>query len=94
MPQKKLFVASVSIGLMVYAETLEEARDLAESYCLEEIGNMPPTADAFIVSDATTSRRRVYADGWGDSDYPYGCDSDDDVDPKTVGDIFDLLGIK
>lgn len=88
--EKKLFTCSVSIGLMVWAEDEEEARALAEEYLPEEIGNVPPTQDEFIVNESlTSSKKHVYAENWTDTDCPYS--ADDSESDETVGDRFKEL---
>lgn len=87
-PQKKLWVCSVSIGMMVYAETAEEAGDIAADCIEDEVGQAELKAADFIVTDAGSGRRKVYADGWKGGEYPYGSDD------KTVTEIFEELDRK
>jgi len=87
---KTLFIVTASVGMMVWADSEDEARNIAENHIEEEVGNVPPLADDFIVSPAATSRKRAYADGWGNDDNPYGQDSGAE---KTVGELFDQLGV-
>lgn len=88
-PDKKLFTCSVSLGMMVYAEDEEEARELAEMYLAEEIGNIPPERSDFIVTESLTPHgRRVFADGWDIDCHPYANDGDDE---DTIGELFKEL---
>jgi hypothetical protein len=85
-PEKKLFTLSISVGMMVWAEDEDEARELGEMYLSEEIEHNPPDRMEYTVSESLTcSKKRVFADGWKDDDYPYANDNDDE---ESVGDRF------
>jgi hypothetical protein len=88
MPQKKLFVCSVSIGMMVWAETKEEAAAIASDKFDEEADHIMLDPEDFIVSDAGGGKRRIYAENWGDDDKPY---DDHGELPRTVGECFEEI---
>lgn len=86
---RRLFICSVSISTMVYAEDEDEARILARDYLEEEISHVPPDASEFTCSPAKQGRHRVFAEKWTEDDVPYGAECDGSSDVRTVGDLFD-----
>ena len=85
-PALKMYSCSTSVSMMVVAETSEEAAIIAAFWAENQARNTKP--ESFVVSEASTSKHRVYADGWDDTMSPYGQANDQH---ETVGAIFKRL---
>ena len=86
--EKKLYVCSLNVGMMVWASSLDEARELAVDHLDEEVGNCFFSGSDFCITPAFTGRHRVLAEHWSLVDRPYGV-NEDDGDPTTVEDCFE-----
>lgn len=86
MASKKMYVCTISVGVMVVAEDKEEAALIALNNMDEYVDQATIEPTDFIVSEARTHRgSHVYAEGWNDECLPYGFDDDEDM---TVGEVF------
>lgn len=82
----RVYLASVEIGMMVYASSKEEAAEIAAAKLTQELDEMLRDADSFHVREACTDKHRILAEKWSEADHPY---TYDDIPTSTIGTLFD-----
>lgn len=75
---KKLYTATIEIEMLVCAETLDDARQVAAKYIAEDLNNQPPGQWDFDVMPVGFHKDQPVLPGtWTVRDVPYGADSDE-----------------